>query len=465
MSVEIVPAFKAAAEVQVLVVGAGACGLLAALSAAEAGAEVMVLERDAVPSGSTALSSGLIPAAGTRFQAAISVDDSPELLARDITGKNGGTADPAIVQAVAARAAEAIGFLAEAHGVPFSVVEGFLYPGHSVLRMHGTPQRTGAELMGFLGAAADRAGLDIVTRAPVSRLFADTDGRVLGVEIARPDGAADRIGCRALVLACNGYGGDSALVRRHIPQLADALYFGHPGNRGDALRWGTALGAAAADLSGHQGHGSVAHPHGILITWALMMEGGFQVNAEGVRFSNEHHGYSEQAEAVLRQPGGIAVDIYDSRLHGIALQFEDYRNAVALGAVKSAGTIEDLARLFNLPAEALARTLAGVDALAHNGTVDTFGRRFDPARRLVPPYHGVRVTGALFHTQGGLVVDGDARVLRTNGAALPNLFAGGGAARGISGPRAEGYLSGNGLLIAVTLGRIAGLSAARLAGA
>src|SRR6185437_8868895 len=136
-----------------------------------------------------------------------------------------------------------------------------------------------------------------------------------GVEVARPDGASETIGCTALVLACNGYGGDPALVRRYIPEMADALYFGHQGNQGDALRWGEALGAVPRDLGAYQGHGSVAHPHGILVTWALMMEGGFQVNREGRRFSNEHRGYSEQAIDVLRQLEGIAFNVYDERRH------------------------------------------------------------------------------------------------------------------------------------------------------
>ena len=152
-----------------------------------------------------------------------------------------------------------------------------------------------------------------------------------------------------LVLACSGFGGNPELVKQHIPAIAQALYFGHTGNQGDALRWGEALGAATADLSGYQGHGSVAHPHGVLITWALMMEGGVQVNVAGERFANEHAGYSEQAEAVLAQPGGIAFDIYDERLHQLGMEFEDYRGAVKMGAVKSGGSAEDLARQFSLP--------------------------------------------------------------------------------------------------------------------
>src|SRR5690606_1763305 len=91
------------------------------------------------------------------------------------------------------------------------------------------------------------------------------------------------------------------------------------------------------------------------------------------------------------------------------------------------------------------------------------GRRFDARSRLRPPLHAVRVTGALFHTQGGLVVDGDGRVLRPDGTALPNLYAGGGAAVGLSGPTVDGYLSGNGLLTAVVLGRLAGRHAGAMA--
>ena len=90
-----------------------------------------------------------------------------------------------------------------------------------------------------------------------------------GVAVSRPDGSSELIGCRALVLACNGFGGNPELVRRHIPEMAEAIYFGHAGNRGDAVLWGEALGAELAFMSGYQGHGSVAHPHGILITWAV----------------------------------------------------------------------------------------------------------------------------------------------------------------------------------------------------
>ena len=260
----------------------------------------------------------------------------------------------------------------------------------------------------------------------------------------------------------NGYGGNPEMVARHIPEMAEAEYFGHPGNTGDAVKWGEALGAEARDMGAYQGHGSVAHPQRILITWALMMQGAFQVNAEGRRFSNEHGGYSEQSVAVLGQPGRVAWNVYDRRLHELGMTFEDYRQAEAAGAVRSADSIETLAELAGLPAGALAATMSETGGFARGEAADPFGRDFTAKPALEPPYHAVKVTGALFHTQGGLVIDRNARVVRENGGALPNLFAGGGAARGLSGPSRWGYLSGNGLLTAVTLGRIAGREAARL---
>ena len=453
---------KDAMHVPVVVVGGGAAGLVAALAARNAGAEVLVLERDPVPRGSTALSAGLVPAPGTRWQAAAGVEDTAEGFAADIMAKSGGTADPVLVRTVAAAVGPALEWLGERHGLAFSVITDFRYPGHSAFRMHGLPSRSGVELVDALRAAAEAAEATILCDALVTELVVE-DGAVRGLRFARPDGSAEGVRCDALVLACNGYGGNKELVRTHIPAMADALYFGHVGNQGDALRWGMALGAETRDLSGHQGHGSVAHPAGVLITWATITEGGIQVNRDGKRFSDEAHGYSEQAARVLEQPGGIAWTVFDGRIAAIARQFEDFRQAEAIGAVLSAGDLAELAALMAVSAEALRSELAEADRLRASCGSDRFGRVFAGTVPLQAPFRAVRVTGALFHTQGGLAVDAMARVLRPDGGIIPGLFAAGGAAAGVSGPRAEGYLSGNGLLTAVALGRIAGLEAADLA--
>lgn len=460
MTVKAMPPGGFAASAPVVIVGAGAAGFCAALSVREAGVDVLVLERDSLPRGSTALSAGLIPAAGTRFQKTLGFTDSPALFAADIQRKAHGDADAAIVKSVTRGAGPTIEWLADRYGFPFSVVHDFDYPGHSARRMHGLPTRSGVELIDRLRQAADEAEIPLVLNATVSALYAGPDCVIRGVEITRPDGTHDALACEALILACNGYGGAADLVAQHIPEMRGALYFGHPGNRGDAVSWGGALGAKLLHMSGYQGHGSVAHPHGVLITWAVIMEGGFQVNVKGARFSNESGGYSEQAAIVLAQPDGIAFDIFDERIAAIARQFADFRQAEACGAVIEASTVALLAKRLNLPLSALAQSFAEVEEANRGHKDDRFGRSFAGSSPLSPPFKAVKVTGALFHTQGGLAIDDETRVLSAQGGRLPNLFAAGGAAAGVSGALASGYLSGNGLLTATVLGRVAGNSAA-----
>lgn len=450
-------------HIPVVIIGAGGTGLCAALAAADAGVDVLVLERDSTPLGSTAMSTGLIPASGTPEQAAQGIVDSPEIFAADIAAKTKGKADPALALALARESAETVAWLRDRHGVPLDLVDGFLYPGHSARRMYGTPSRSGGQLMACLEEACAAAGVMILTQATVTSLDSDTDGKIRAVRYARPDGAEEIVGCDALVLGCSGFAGNPDLVARYIPEMTAATFHGHPGNKGDALRWGDALGAATADLGAYQGHGGLAYGHGIPILWPLIMEGGFQVNTAGLRFSNEAAGYSEQAAKVNAQPGHVAWSIFDARLHQLMCAFEDYRDALSAGAIITAPNIAELAASTRLPAAALAGTFAAVTQSVNGETADAFGRDFSGKPKLAAPYYAAKVTGALFHTQGGLEVDANARVLRQDRTPFPNLFAGGGAARGISGSGADGYLAGNGLLTATTLGRLAGTAAARMA--
>ncbi len=440
-------------EVHILIIGAGACGMIAALSATEAGSDALVVEADPVPSGSTALSAGLIPAAGTRFQTDAGIEDTPALFAADIQAKAKGENRQDLVDTLAGQAGPTIEWLADRFDLPFSVVTDFDYPGHSRRRMHGLPTRAGRELVDRLRATCEEQGIDILCNRRARTLYAE-NGVIHGVALDTPNGV-ETIGCKALILACNGFGGNRAMVARHMPEIENALWFGHDGNRGEAVAWGVALDAETLHLGAYQGHGNVATPHGILITWAVITEGGVQVNRDAKRFWDESQGYSEAARAVLAQPDGIAWTIFDGRIADIARQFQDFKDAEAAGAIRTADTLADLADICGLDADRLQAELA---AIPGDGP-DAFGRTFS-GPGLAPPYCAVKVTGALFHTQGGLNIDTDARVRRQSGGSFANLFAAGGAAVGVSGTGDSGYLSGNGLLSAVVLGRIAGTAAA-----
>lgn len=444
-----------APRLAVAIVGAGACGLTAAIALREAGIDCVLLERDAAPSGSTALSSGFIPAAPTRWQRAAGIDDSAERFAADITRKARGRAAPHLVRAYTQASAPALELLAR-HGLEFELLDGFLYPGHSVQRMHALPEHTGVALMTALERAARSLGADLLANACVRVLYREENGRVRGIGFERPDGALEHLRCDVLLLACNGFGGNAAMVRAFLPEMRDAPFAGHAGNDGSAIAWGEQLGAALADLGGYQGHGSWVVPHGALMTWAVMMEGGVQINAHGLRFHDETQGYSEAATQVLAQPGGVAWNVFDDALLGLARGFPDFRRAEDAGARRSAPDVHALAALIGCDAAVLQQTLAELLP----DTMDRFGRRI--RRALAWPLHAVKVTGALFHTQGGLAIDADCRVLRTDRTALPNLLAAGGAARGVSGDAVWGYLSGNGLLSAVAGGLIAARTAQAL---
>jgi fumarate reductase flavoprotein subunit len=144
------------------------------------------------------------------------------------------------------------------------------------------------------------------------------------------------------------------------------------------------------------------------------------------------------------------------------LEFQDYRDAYQAGAIVSAASPSLLAKAIGVPESAFIQSLSDVEQIVHGKRDCPFGRKFKDRDTLTAPFYAAKVKGALFHTQGGLEVDEQARVQRKDGGSFPNLFAGGGAARGISGPGGWGYLAGNGLLTATTLGRIAGKAAAEL---
>ena len=463
MSIEPINGKSFSTRVQVLIIGAGACGTIAGLAATERGAEVLILERDAKPSGSTALSGGQIPAAGTRYQREAGLmDDTPELLFQDIVNKAHGECDHDIARLMANESGNTVEWLIERHRIPLTPVLDFQYPGHSRPHMHATPRRLGEELHSALLAAIDREGVPIATSALVTDLFADPSGRIHGVRVKRPDSSVEEIGCDALILACNGYGGNRAMLERYIPEGADMFYEGHVGNQGDAVRWGESLGASVRDLGSFQGHGAVAWPAAVHLSWPTVTEGGFHVNSSGRRFSNENSGYSEQALHVHRQPGKFAWAIWDQRGETIAFRQESHVKAVESGCVKKCNSIDEIARVIGCAPSVLAETFTEVAACVRGEKSDPLGRTFASKPMLAAPYYVCKIVGALTHTQGGLEIDTAMRVLRSDGKPFSNLFAGGGAARGLSGPADWGYMSGSGLLMATSTGRLAGEAAADL---
>jgi fumarate reductase flavoprotein subunit len=430
--------------------------MVAALAAARSGGRVLVLEKGSEPGGNTARSTGLIPAAGTRFQREAGIpDDTPELMARDIFEKNGYGSDPALTRLLCEASAGLVGWLVDEVGCDLVCYTDFLYPGQSRFRMHGPRQGYGAALVGQLaGAVREEPRIELRTNAPARGLVREGT-RVVGV---RTDRGAVRAG--SVILALDGFGGNPEMVKKHLGhEAASALYYGSPNNTGEGIRWGIALGAATGHLDAYQGHGSVAAPDGPLVTWGLVTNGAILVNRQGRRFGDETRGYSEFAAEVLAQPGGEAWEVFDEKVYD-ASRGTRFEEVISAGKVVRGETLGELASALGLPAGGLKETMAAVNDAARGEVPDPFGRKEFAGGSSGPPFYGIHVYGALFHTQGGLKVDERARVIGRDSAPIPGLYAGGGTAVGISGSGAEGYLAGNGLLAALGLGRIAGEAAA-----
>lgn len=444
-------------DTDLVVAGAGAAGLAAALSAAEAGLSVILLDaKETYRTGSnTAMSTSMVPAGGSRWQTDAGVDDSPEIFLADIMAKTHGEADPEVARALTTVAPELVAWMADSLAVPFELITDFRYPGHSRDRCHALADRSGRSLhRQLLQAVTDQPLITLAVPMRLVDISLSEGGAVDGAQVETPDGGRESVATPAVALATNGFGADPDLVRRHIPEIADGIYHGGDGSRGDALGIGMRMGLDIGFLDAYQGHGSLASPHGVLLTWAAVMHGAFLVNGRGERFGNETIGYSEYAAKTLAQPSGTAWMIYDEMVDHACRSFADYQDLLSTRAVRWFDDTEGLAEFMGAKPEVLAMTMRAADRAARGDERDVFGRT-DWGHTLEVPYAAVKVTGALFHTQGGLRVDGHGRVTR-GGQPVPGLYAAGGAAAGISGHGAAGYLAGNGLLSALGLGYLAG---------
>ncbi len=447
--------------VPVLIVGGGACGAVAALAAYDAGVTPLVVERDDRPGGSTGMSQGLFCAAGTQSQASHGVEDSPDIFFADIMAKAQGQTDPVLARALADHGAPTLEWLRTAHDFPWELDTRFRASyGNSRDRIHGWPGHSGIDMVQLLHRRMGDAGIDVLMETKLVDIFAQ-HGRVTGVALERADGAIERIGCEALILAGGGFGANRAMTDRHMPETRALKYNGHEGSQGEGIFLAERLGAALADMGSYQGYPMLTDPQGISVPPPVLIEGGVIVNRLGDRFTDESRDIAGMVHDVAAQPDGIGWVVYDRAIASRCAHIPELIALTELNAPKSADSVEALAALIGVDPLRLGATLSGVQAVGRRGEADSFGRSWAERHPPQDGYSALRVTGALYHTQGGLQIDGQAHVLRQDGSAFPNLFAGGGSARSVSGPSSWGYLPAMGLTTAVVFGRLAGLSAAR----
>ncbi|MFE9102524.1 FAD-dependent oxidoreductase [Actinomadura geliboluensis] len=429
------------AEVDVAIAGGGACGVMTALRAArDPGLVVAVFEKSAREGCNAAISSGSLAAGGTRWQAAAGVDDSPERHADDILRASGDEEWRPVVEALCAAAPQFVEWIADT-GHPVELGLDMPRAGMTARRLHtDTGRLGGGRLMRHLrGLLEGHDNIAFVDEAPVVDLVSD-GGEVTGVVVSQ-NGSLQRVRAGTVVLATDGFAGNQALVKEHMPHLGTPFYGGVSTSTGDALGWARRLGARVRNMGAGLRSGLVVVDHGTRVSPALPFNGAVLVNLDGERFVDEESkGYSSMAGILQGQPGERAAMVWDATAMAATRESEMMRECLAAGAVHDRPAIEDLAASLGRTVGETERALAPLP-----------GRR-----RLTAPYHLAWVTHGLLATQGGLVIDPSGRVLDGAGAPLPGLYAGGGTACGLAGPHSDGYLSGNGLLSAFGMGWIIG---------
>lgn len=428
-------------RVDVVVVGGGACGLMAALRAS-ANPELVValFEKDTHEGCNAAISSGSLAAAGTRFQREAGIEDTPEHMAADILAESGDPARAELVHALCRVAPQIVEWLADA-GYPIEIGLNLPRAGMSAIRLHADRGREGGgRLIGFLRELLEaRDNAAFVDRSPVVELITE-QGRVVGV-VTEQNGVREEVFADTVVLASDGFGNNPGLMRRYCAELGDPFYGGVSTSTGDAVTWLEELGACFANMGSCLRHGLVVAKHGTRVSPSLQFYGAVMINTDGERFHDEESlGYSPLAAVIRAQPGERALMVWDDTAMAEVWDTELMRESEQAGAFARASDVAELARRTRIDPALLEVALR-----AHTGR-----------RQVTAPYWFAWITHGVLTTQGGVEIDTRGRPLRTDGTVIEGLRAGGGTAVGISGPDSDGYMSGNGLLAALGMGWIIG---------
>ena len=430
-------------KTDVAILGAGAAGMFVALAAQARGLEVTLIDPHAHKANNFAISGGLFPAAGSALQGAAGTADSPQAWLQDLRQFAPGMVNENIASAVAHALPLATEFLIQKCAAPLHFLPDMVAPGHSQLRFHSVVPASGAALHAwFRQACAQYPRIRWLTEpAQVQRL---SQGFELQV-------GSDRLQARQIVLAGGGFGANPEMVARFIPGMAGALHNGSPTQDGSTMALGIEWGAQLWGMDGYQGQGHTNPGGATRLGMSIPTLGGFLANRQGLRFVAEDIGPSALAPAVLAQAGGVALEVFDAAIEAQLGNHGAYQQAVKAGQVITAPDLASLSAQTHIDLHSLQQTVEAVRNFAAGQASDPLGRQ-SFVRALVPPFKASWVTGALSHTQGGLLTCADGKVLDQQGLAIPNVFAVGGCAAGLSGRGADGYLPGNGLAQAFGLG-------------
>ena len=459
-------------EFDVIIVGAGTAGMPCAITLAEHGARVALIEKDPEVGGTLHLSAGQMSGSGSRLQRAKGIDDSPDAHLADIDRLSHGKVDPAITRLAVEGAGATIDWL-EDLGFPFPDDQPIIYYGHDP---YTTPRTYwGTELgVSILNVVKPRleelvaAGkIDLRLEHRLTDLIVEGE-RVVGVRVETPGGGSGELRSSAVVLATGGYAANRALFDLYHPGLTVLLGARHT-SQGEGLlaaqRIGAGFRGAEHHLSTVGGIETGPEP-GTSDLWEALgntnannrIAREIYVNARGERYVAEDEPSQDVQEHALQAQGGRSWLVFDEASIDedeplvVGWSAEMLRDHADAGKIAwRAGSLEELARLAGIDAAGLTRTVAAFNAACAAGH-DPLGRKALDRLITAAPFYALRSDGVTATSFGGLTLDAELRVTRADGTPIAGLFAVG-EVMGAGATMGNGFCSGMCVTPALTLGR------------
>ena len=493
-------------DADVVVIGAGGAGMTAAMTAADAGQKVVILESQAMVGGNSARATGGMNAAKTVYQDENEFDqaagvektlataaekyadnetitalaktvseqwaayqanptgyfDSVELRELDTMVGGKGINDPELVKTLCEGTADAIDWLDE-NGITLHNVSSF--GGASVKRIHrpvneeGKVVSVGAYMIPLLQENCEKRGIDIVLNTTVDTILTDANGAAVGVSGTDKDGNTVVVNAKSVILATGGFGANLDMVTQYKPELAGFMTTNAAGAQGQGIEMATAIGAGTVDMDQIQIHPTVEANTAALITEGLRGDGAILVNANGERFIDEVGTRDVVSAAEIAQPGSYSWLIVDQAMVDASSVIQGY---IKKGYTKTGATYEELAKELDVDPAAFANTMETWNSYVEAKNDPDFGRTSFANPLNNGPYYAIKVTAGVHHTMGGVTINSATEVLKEDGTVIPGLFAAGEVTGGVHGAN---RLGGTAVADFVVFGRIAGESAANYASA
>ncbi len=489
----------------IVIVGAGGAGMTAALTAAEKGANVIILESQAAVGGNSVRATGGMNAADTpaqdenEFGESAGVEktlktarttyadnvtitklaeevekqwadyqanpvgyfDSDELMELDTMIGGKGINNPELVEELADESADGVEWLKK-YGIDLTSVGSF--GGASVKRIHrpvnaeGKTIAVGSYMIPLLEKACeenDKISIQLETTA--TTILTDENGKAVGVKAVGATGNEVTVNAKAVILATGGFGANLDMVAELVPALKGFMTTNAAGAQGQGIEMAQALGAATVDMNQIQIHPTVQFDTAALITEGLRGDGAVLINAEGKRFIDEVGTRDVVSAAEIAQPGSYSYLVVDQAMLDKSSVIAGY---VKRGFVFQGNTYEELAEALGVDAATFAETMNTWNTYVEAKNDPDFGRTSFAQPLNTAPYYAIKVTAGVHHTMGGLVINTDTEVLKDDGTVIAGLYAAGEVTGGVHGAN---RLGGNAVADFVVFGRIAGEEAAEYA--